>query len=317
MNTHSDPIEQLLEQQGEHWRSTFVPPALDGMLAVATAPAHRRSRWVWPLVAAIALLVIPLATVVAVHGSHRSPAPTASQPTAQPIGLLGSIRWFAPILQTDGRTVTVEAYVNATPRWCLDFGIPIVRGLVVETATTVTITAQAFRPADLSPTPSVPSGSVLGCTLIGRPPMPMSVPLKRPLGNRTLIDATSGIHYPVFLASTVPTPSYLPAGYVDRGFRWQDAPSSNPNQVLHAYAGPGGELRVVRGRGQDTFSPYDPLFITGEVLGHPTRLLKSSTSGTCLTWRDSEYWWGVCSVAATLASELSTAELLRIGNSIR
>jgi hypothetical protein len=309
-----NPVEQLLEQHGERWRTAFVPPPLEGMLAVATAPAHHRARWVWSVVAAAALLVIPLATVVAVHDIHRSPAPAASRPTAPPTGLLGGVEWSLPILQRDGKAVTVAVNINHVS--CVAHGTPILRGVAAETATTVAITVRAYA---LGPPPSVPPGSLLGCNMPLHAPVPLTVTLKQPLGDRTLIDATTGTPQPLTLAaSTVPAPSYLPAGYVDQGVRWQDDFLPHPSQALHDYAGPDGELHLVRGRRSIPFSPYDPLLITAEVLGHPARLVKGSSSGTCLTWRDSEYWWAVCSVgSAGGAGPLGDGELHRIGNSIR
>jgi hypothetical protein len=263
-----------------------------------------------------------------VHGSHRSPAPAATRPTgshpspstthSQPTGMLGGVEWSSPVVQSDGKTITVAVNVNRTPDLCLDYGLPVLRGVVSETATTVSVTVQAFPPSNAVPRPTPAPGTVLGCSAIGHPPVPLSVKLDQPLGNRSLIDGTTDTSQPMLKASTVPAPTYLPAGYVDRGFRWQDATSPNPNQALHDYSGPDGELQVVRGRGPDPFSPYDPLMIIGEVLGHPARLVNGSPSGTCLTWRDSEYWWAVCSVgSAGGAGPLGDGELHRIGNSIR
>jgi hypothetical protein len=254
--------------------------------------------------------------VLAVHRSHRAPtpAPAASRQTAPPTGLLGGVEWSLPILQRDGKTVTVAVNINHVS--CEAHGTPILRGVAAETATTVAITVRAYQ---AGPPPSVPPGSVLGCNMPLHAPVPLTVTLKQPLGDRTLIDATTGTHQPLTLAaSTVPAPSYLPAGYVDQGFRWKDDIIPHPSQALHDYAGPDGELRLVRGRGSTPFSPYDPLLITAEVLGHPARLVKGSSFGTCLTWRDSEYWWAVCSAGpAGGAGPLGDDELHRIGNSIR
>jgi hypothetical protein len=312
MNTHSDPIEQLLDRQGEHWRSRFVPPALDGMLAVATAPAHRRSRWVWPLVAAIALLVIPLVTVVAVQGPQRSPTATHAP------GFLGRVDWSSAVLQIDGRTVTVAAEVDRTPNYCLDFGVPALHGVVSETARRVTITVQAFRPIHPSPTPSVPPGAVLGCSAVGHRPVQVSVALGQPLGNRTLIDSTTGTRHRVFEASSLPAPSYLPAGYVDQGISWREDISQS--QVLHDYIAPGGELRVVRGHG-DTTPPDQQMVTTGTVLGHPAQVTRNSYPPirSCVVWNDPEYSWAICSVEPPGArrAPLGAADLLRIGNSMR
>lgn len=305
-------VEELLERHGERWRTAFVPPSLDGMLAVATASPRHRTRWAWPLAAAVALLLIPLATVMSVHRSHRAPA--ANQLTKPPSDLLGDVPWSLPILQTDGKAVTIAVNVNRVE--CATAGSPILRGVESETATTVTITVKAYRSG---PLPSVPPGTVLGCNMPSHLPVPLTVTLKQPLGDRALIDAATGIRQPLTLAaSTVPAPSYLPAGYVDRGFRWQDVFFPHPTQALHEYTGPGPELDLVRGHGHPMYSTGDRTLGTGYVLGHPAKLLRSDAfgaDGTCLDWSDSEYWWSLCSRSDT--SPLSASELLRIGNSIR
>ncbi len=313
MNPKADPVDELLERDGERWRSAFSPPPLAGMLAVATTSPRHRTRWVWPLVAAVVLLVIPLATVLAVqHRPHRSPAPSASHSA----GLLGTVDWSDAVLQADGRTITIAVDINRTPNFCLDYGLPTTRAVVSETATTVSITAQVFRPSHPSPTPSVPPGSVLGCSAVGHQALPLDVQLRQPLGSRTLIDTTTGSHHPVLRASTLAKPSYLPSGYVRQSVQWhEETPHS---QVLQDYTGPAGTFLVVRHYGFNA-EQYKPVLATGTVLGYPAKVIGNSSrpSERCVLWNDPEYFWSLCSMPNLGSTPLDAAELLRIGNSMR
>lgn len=315
MSLHPDSVEQLLERDGERWRSAFSPPPLAGMLAVAAASPRHRARWIWPLAAAVLLLVIPLATVAGTHHSHKPSAPA----TNRSIGYLGNIDWADAVLLADGRTMTISADINHTPEICLDYGLPNTRAVVSETATAVTITVQAFRPSHPSPTPSVQPGSVLGCSAVGYLAPPLTIRLSQPLGSRTLIDATTGHHHPVLRASTLLTPTYLPAGYVDQGIQWHE--ELQQPQVLHDYTGPGVELRVVRGYGFRAESDQQTLG-TGTVLGHPAKVIQNTNlpGRICVLWDDPEYSWSICSDSHTPGARrapLDAAELLRIGNSMR
>jgi hypothetical protein len=311
MSLNLDPTDQLLDRHGKHWRTTFVPPPLEGMLAVATAQTQHRTRWLWPLAAAVALLVIPLLTVVGISGSHRS--------ATHPAGFLGDLDWTGAVLQNDPRMLTIAVDINKTPNYCLDYGLPDVRAMASETATRVIIRAHALRPSHPSPTPSVPAGAGLACSGRGYSPVTVTVQLEQPLGTRSLIDAKTGIQRPVLEASTLLTPSWLPAGYVDLGFQWQD---DNPkSQVLHRYGKGGAELWVVRGYEFPAPAPDERVLSTGTVLGHPAKVTAQAISPgvACMTWKDSKYSWLICSrgVAGAQHAPLSAGELLRIGNSMR
>lgn len=307
MSPDPDPTDQLLDRHGKQWLTTFAPPPLEGMLAVATTQTHHRTRWLWPSAAAVALLVIPLLTVVGISGSHQS--------ATRPAGFLGDADWIGAVLQTDPRMLTIAVNINETPN-CLDNRLPDVRPVVSETTTKVTIRAQAFRPSPPSPTPTLPAGVVPVCALPGYRPMPVTVRLKQPLGTRSLIDAKTGIRHPVLDASTLLTPSWLPAGYVDLGFQWQ---TDSPQAVVREYDGPGGRLRVGRSPKSAAWSGEKTL-TTATVLGHPARVFTYDTASKvrCVAWDDSEYSWSICSdgVEPPKAS-LSTEDVLRIAKSMR
>lgn len=307
MSLDPDPIDQLLDRHGGHWHATFVPPPLEGMLAVAIPPTRHRTRWLWPLAAAVALLAIPLVTVVGISGTHRS--------ATHPAGYLGDLDWIGAVLQTEPSVLTIAVDVNAAP-YCLDKGLLDVRPVVSETATRVTIRAQAFRPSHSSPTPSASPGTVRVCASGGYPPRSVTVRLERPLGTRSLLDAKTGIRHPVLEASTLLTPSWLPADYVDLGFRWR---SDSPLAVEHQYDGPGGVLRVARGEKTLAWSG-EKVLTTATVLGHPARVFTYPTAlrVRCVAWDDSEYSWSICSDGVEPPQvSLSTEDVLRVAKSMR
>ncbi|WP_408664256.1 hypothetical protein [Jatrophihabitans sp.] len=288
---------------------------MEGMLAVATAQTQHRSRWLWPLAAAVALLVIPLVTVVGVSGSHQS----ATSPTPDPAGFLGDIAWFGAVLQADHRTLSVAVYPDRQS-YCPGSQLPDLHAVVSETATTVSIRAQAFRASSPSPTPSAPAGAAPVCSDLGPMPMALTVELRQPLGSRSLLDATTGTRHLVFEASTLLTPSWLPAGYVDRIIRWEREP--HDDVVVHEYHGPGKDQLFVA-RGPNPPAPAlagETVLATGTVLGHPAKVTRypATPTTTCAFWTDSGYSWSICSWGPDPRhSPLDAEELLRIGNSMR
>jgi len=310
MSLDPDPVDQLLDRHGKHWLATFNPLPLEGALAVAIDQQPHRTRWLWPVAAAVALLVIPLLTVVGISGSLQS--------AHHPAGYLGDFAWNGAVLNKDPRTLTIAVDINRIRDYCLDDGLPAVRAVVSETATKVTIRAQAFEPSHPSPTPSVPPGTVLACSLRGYRPVMVTVRLEQPLGTRSLLDAKTGARHQVVDASKVPAPSWLPAGYVDLGFQRYDDDS---DQVLHRYDAGKAELRVVRGHGFP--APANERGVTtATVLGQPAKVTapsKGVTNEACVIWDDSEYSWSICSVGGPAVHDppLSAAELLRIANSLR
>ncbi|HEX8081323.1 MAG TPA: hypothetical protein VF557_14025 [Jatrophihabitans sp.] len=257
----------------------------------------------------MALLVIPLLTVVGISGSHQS---------ARPAGFLADVEWSGAVLQIDPRKLTIAVDINTIAgSYCFDSGLPDLRPVVSETATKVSIRARAFRPSNPSPTQSVPAGAVLACSGRGYRPVTVTVQLEQPLGTRSLLDAKTGTRHPVFEAGTLPTPSWLPAGYVDRIIRWQD--DSPQGGVMQEYDGPDGLLRVGRGPESPTTSS-DKVLTTAKVLGHPAKVFtyNAAPNVICVVWNDSEYWWSICSVGANPPrASLSAKELLRIANSMR
>lgn len=307
MSLDPDPIDQLLDRHGKQWRTRFVPPPLEGMLAVSVPPTRHRARWLRPMAAAVALLVVPLVTVVGISGLHQSATHQA--------GYLADLNWIGAVLQTDPTVLTIGVDVNATP-YCLDNGLPDMRPVVTETATKVTIRARAFRPLHPSPTPTVPPGTVIACSLRGYMPMSVTVRLERPLGTRSLIDAKARVQRPVLDASTLLAPSWLPAGYADKGFRWR---TDSPQSVAHEFDGPAGLLQVRR----TPQSPWEgeKVLVTATVLGHPGRVftLDNSPNLRCVAWIDSGSTWSICSEGALEPPRptVSVAELLRIANSMR
>ena len=274
------------------------------------ALARWRGRWA-ATVAVVVLLAIPVSIFLVMrHADRRDSAGWG------PGSSLGNFDWSSAVLHTDDRTVTVAVNIPETLGYC---GVPAIVGSTSEAANSVTIRTEGLRTTIWPPTSPPPLGSHYACGMPGLLPMPFTVTLKRPLGSRALIDATTGRHHRIFDASTLLSPSYLPAGYRDQGVQWFEDAKGGP--ATHEYAGPGGTLRVVRGGVESPFSPADEqLLATGKVLGHPAKLVRAPFSGSlvCVLWRDSHYPWQVCSEASpgSPTAPLDAGELLRIANSL-
>jgi len=305
-------LHELLQRDGRRWQADFRPPDLDAMLAEATRRAPR-ARWAWPIVAAVLLLTIPLATVLLrSNPRHRLPA-VAARPDLR---VLGSVPWVTAVDQGNGRSVSVSVDVNRSS-WCLDFGLPVLRASAVESPTRIVIRVQAYQPAGFHP-PTAPPGSVLGCSAVGHAPVPVLVELHAPIGRRSLVDAATGQSHPVEQAAELPSLTKLPAGYVDGG--------SSPAQGAAAqrvYRN-GSDLLILMRSVPGTLQVFAVTQVqaTGTVAGHPAKVggFPGSRAYRCAVWSSGGYTWQLCSTGVPSEdpqAPLSAAELLAVANSIR
>ncbi|GAA2748566.1 hypothetical protein CLV52_2924 [Amnibacterium kyonggiense] len=87
-------------------------------------------------------------------------------------------------------------------------GSPVVRVLAEESATTVRISVAAYQE---------PRGADLACTAIGHAPVPQPVVLRAPIGDRRIVDASTGKARALLVASDHPQ-LVAPAGFVAQPF---------------------------------------------------------------------------------------------------
>ncbi|HEU5271768.1 MAG TPA: hypothetical protein VFU36_17735 [Jatrophihabitans sp.] len=266
-----------------------------------------RYRWMRGSIAGLVVAGVALA------GCQSQRPGTAAANDQRPGSLLATVYWDGPVLLPDGRSIQVSADVMHLPDYCVGAGLPALRPTVSETATSVTIRVRAYRPDQAPP-------SADACAASGHEPVPVIARLRQPLGRRTLMDA-NGRSVPVLDAATVPTPHYLPAGYRQIALGGSPATGSFRNYERFPRPADGSELVL---HIDQLRSPFHPLFeeqelARGTVLGHPARVVQSGGKVAvqrCVTWSDQPYVWSVCSFGGNLP-DLSTAQLLRIANSLR
>ena len=258
------------------------------------------------------LLLSPMVLAAVVLAGCQS-QPSGPAATDRPGSLLATVHWDGAVLLPGGRAIQVSADVMHLPDYCLSAGLPMLRPTVSETATTVTIRVRAYRPD-----PPPPSSDA--CAASGHVPVPVIAHLRQPLGRRSLVNA-AGLPEPVFDASTVPTPSYVPAGYQQTALGGSPTTGSFRHYERFPWPADGSELEL---HIDQYLPPRRPLpaeqeLARGTVLGHPARVVQTGGKiavQRCVTWSDQPYVWSVCTVGGN-QPDLSTAQLLRIANSLR
>lgn len=243
---------------------------------------------------------------------HDASATARARLGTAPAGALGAVDWTAPVLQPDG-SITVFANVDATPSYCLADGVPRLTAAAEESGSTVQLTVWAFKPTG----GPASSSSSAACRPITRPPVPVTTaPLRQPLGSRALTDAKTGHRHPVLVASSVPSPGFVPAGYGQPTLSWDE---SLPDVVTRSYQANNGQSLLIERRSLPDQPLYNEQVLDrGTVLGRPTRVAQSGgfDDQVCAIWSDQHYVWWVCSNGGPKAA-LAPAVLLRIGNSLR
>jgi hypothetical protein len=177
---------------------------------------------------------------------------------------------------------------------------------------------------------------VLGCSAVGWLPIPLLVQLSAPIGQRSLVDASTGQSHPVRQAADMPSLTSLPAGYVDEGSTPElgraDSEIVDQFGVLQfaarrTYRNGNDWLTLERYQKKPTVpDAYDQVNATGTVLGHPAQVVggRGSTPGLgstnpgCVGWSGDGYNWQLCPQGSLPSrSSFTAAELLELANSLR
>ena len=320
-------VHDLLEQDGRRWRADFRPPEFDVMLAEATRTRPGRTRWIWPVVAAVLLLTVPLITVM-VRSDGRHVRPAAPRPGTK---LIGPVPWTGVAVSQghDGKSVSVWVDIDRM-NGCVGPDLPPLQATTVEKRDKISILVRAYVPPDYRP-PTVPPGAVLGCGAVGHFPVPLLVHLSAPIGRRSLVDAATGQAHPVVPAADLPALTKLPPGYVDAGSspvltaaESADVPQFElPQSAASRTYRNGNRLLTLARYQQKPPAPVliQPVEATGTVLGHPAQVggRFGSTDVRCVAWSGSGYFWQLCSawVARSTQGVLGVTELLAVANSMR
>src|SRR4051794_9287941 len=248
-----------------------------------------RSRRLWSVLA-----IVLVAGMAPLAWQARRSGPVHAADGQRGAASLGTPEWTAPILQPDGRSVTVNVDVNKLSGYCLDDGLPTLTPSVTETSGTVRIEVRAAR--------AKPATSGHVCSSVGHIPVPVTVRLSRPLDQRNLVDGATGHRHPVLDAAGVPTPSYLPPGYGQMSLSWDE---TQPDIVSRSYQrlprpanGNDQSLLIERRPLPDQPLYNEQVLARGTVLGRPARVTKARNfdDEVCAVWTDQQHVWWVCSL---------------------
>jgi hypothetical protein len=239
-----------------------------------------------------------------------------ANPVTPGLKLLGSVPWLDAVVQSDPHSVSVSADIDKTPGLVCIEKLPVLKADADETGTSVTIRVQAYLPASYQ-TPTPQPGTISGCTVMGHHPVPLLVSLHDPIGARTLVDASTGQHHSAGVAVQLPSPTSVPAGYVDDGI----SEPSVGGVAEHGYRNGDTMLSLIRSAEGQLVYRVNPNEIIGTVLGQPAKVGSyGSPPGQirCATWSDPSYSWQLCSYGIGISAVLLPAtELLTVANSIR
>lgn len=175
-------------------------------------------------IAAAALIVFLARSVM-----NRNPKP--DQPVAAPTvdidgrhtPLAGSVPWSGAI---DDPKDLRRVYVFADNDSLADRDVcPVLadRAYVRETRTQILIKVAGYGHR----------GSSGLCDAAARGPVRTTVQLATPLGNRTLIDTTTGARHPILDATTVPAAHYVPTSCAKRALTWDEASGIATREYIH------------------------------------------------------------------------------------
>lgn len=304
-------VDELLTRRARSWRQDFTAPPLEGMLAIAIdEPEHHARRWLWPIVAAVLLLAIPLITVLATR--HRAqPAPPAKPVTE--LKLIGAAPWADAVLQADGRTVTVS---HAFPKGSVQCGrgLPVLRATVIaQTRSQVVIAATAYESSQRPPADS------LVCTtpgVQGQREDSAVVSLSSALGSRMLIDATDHKKHPVLRDDAIPQAGYVPAGFRHVGLSW----SEESGYASRTYTNPEGTFSIIR-RLNDEFlqSMFDQRDYGSQTVHGQLAKYQNWGATWHVSWSEGKYLWTVDQEAYNGAPivQLAKATLFKVAQSLR
>jgi hypothetical protein len=311
---YQDPqLDELLAGYAGSWNSGFAAPPLAGMLEQATSrPNHHR--WLLAAVAAVLLLVVPVATVLVLHRSrsadqpgNRAPKPTGSVTERS----LGTTPWNDARLMADGSTVAVEVSMKVP----CGQPIPFPRASVIRTTpTTITITTTLYLRSDA---PLVRSAPGFGCSnspdgIIGAT---ATVKLAN-LTGRHLIDGSTGQQHQFLDIRSVASPTFVPRGFVDDGVYWDETRFAQQPDVQHSYHNGQGTLTIDRLTFRDPVGDQ-PIGETevGPIHGHTGQWMAGLGQ---LSWLQGDYVWTISQVAynGTGKVQLDLKTVLKIANSL-
>jgi len=308
---HDDPsLDRLLIEHARRSRAEFTPPGLDGMLSSVVDSGRPHRRWVWPVLAAVLLLAIPLITVLLVRHSRTHEQPAQPLPVSKAV-LLGPVPWRDPVWTGD--SIWLVARVPPS-QYCK--GVPRIQAKVTEAgATSVTIVANVYvDPRAVMPELQKQICSSSGPDSSGEIGISSDVGLPEPLAGRSAVDGTTHHTYKVLDASIIPSIPGLPPAFHSTAY------SGDQGSVTHHWVVDDRRneitLTVVpikSALGSSWLHEGKPSTI-GLVNGHQTRLGSGQHS---IIWTKGAYlYWLVESSYSGAPYRFSQAQLLDLARSV-
>jgi len=306
---YDDPaLDRLLTEHARRSRAEFTAPGLDGMLSAALDAGRPRRRWVWPVLAAVLLLAIPLITVLLVRHGRTSSQPAHPAPKLIPVG---PVQWADPVWTGHAIQFTVML-----PQADACRGVPSIQAkITADSASSVTIVATEY----LNPDPAAESKlqkeicsgpMVAGATAT----YGAVVDLPKPWNGRTAIDGTTQQTFRVLDASFVPSIHGLPATFHSQGYYGQVLQG---DLVGRSWADNRVQMTLsLEPVNNVTWSDYLPSTI-GLVNGHPTAFM--GLDRHTIVWQNGAYAYTLQEIPlnGTNDFEFSPEQVLDLARGVR
>lgn len=306
---YDDPsLDSLLAEHARRSRAAFTPPALDGMLSSAVDSSRPRRRWVWPVLAAVLLLAIPLITVLLVRHGRTSSQPAHPAPKLIPVG---PVQWADPVW-----TGHAIQFAVILPQAEACRGVPSIQAKVTEdSASSVTIVATEY----INPDPAAESKlqkEICSAPIVAGATASYggAVTLSKPWNGRTAIDGTSQQTFRVLDASFVPSIHGLPAAFHSQGYYGQVLEGG---LVGRSWADDRVQLTLsLEPVNNVGWSDYLPSTI-GLVNGHPTRFM--GLDRHTIVWQNGAYAYTLQEIPlnGTVDFEFSPEQVLKLARGVR
>lgn len=319
-------LDDRLARDAARWREDDQAPDLDRMLTAAIAPRHRGAIWL-PLAAA-ALVIAVVATVLALRSGHDG------ADTGQPAGPVVPVQFPSPrSIEKGGHTYTAQLvdpngvvpvgsrrlrvfvadeYGSGDNPLCNQLD-PSVR-IAKQTATSVYLATFAYRSPPVTGGPRDVMCAFTEAEGGDLSELP-AVALSEPLGGRVLRDASNGRVIARFGRRTVaPEPTYVPAGY-RRIEVWPLTVGSPESPATTVYRGPSGATIEIDLESANAAS-MDGDIVNHVDIGPYEGTITSEKYERCVRWTaGAGHALSVCSLGES-KHFLSDDELVKIANSI-
>jgi len=243
-------LQNRLARAGEHYRRhPGELPDLDAVLDAARHEQHRHRVWFTTAAAAIGVVGVVVAVQLTGHDRNRPSTaqssvqtpPTSIQHSGKTLTYVGEEVWSKPVLdESNANKVIVYADVNGgTSKWgeYCGTGTTAVARVVSQNATAVRIAVAKYAVG-------MTNNGPIACADTFRLPVPLTVTLAQPLGDRPLIDATHDVPRKVLDPKTVLKPTDVPTGYTGGQATWATVRTAIAQRN---YNGPGGKITLTTG----------------------------------------------------------------------